>query len=398
MTFKELVPLRPVTLKSFFSFERTPLNLFLAALSIGLFAAMVAGIVIYLIHDHHVYGVTRQHPWGLLIAMYVFFVVSSTGLCIMSSIGHVFKIKAFLIIGKRAIIGAILTLLTGFAVIVFEVGHPWTMVVYNVLDPNLTSAIWWMGTLYGLYLVFIIFEFFFLNNSNHRWSRIFGLAGLVVGVSAHSNLGAVFGFLVARPIANGVFYPLYFVLSAMVTGSYLLFLIYGFRYRMNFPPEVKTFLVTLAKTLGLLIAVLLFFEVWRMLTAIYGNMPERADVAIHMIGSFNFLFGELLLGMLIPFVIIIFSKGEAIKSLVYASITGMIGIFFMRYDLVHDSQLAPMQALKTREYQLPPGLVEYTPTAVEWMIGIGAIGMLFMMYYVAEKLFNLDHSPEDVKH
>ena len=398
MTFKEILPLRPVTLRSFFEFERTPFNLFLAGLSIGLFTAFAVGIAQYLIHGHHVYGVTRQHPWGLLIAMYVFFVVSSTGLCIMSSIGHVFKIKSFLIIGKRAIIGAILTLLTGFAVIVFEVGHPITMVIYNVVDPNLTSAIWWMGTLYGLYLVFIIFEFFFLNNGSHRWSRIFGLAGLVVGVAAHSNLGAVFGFLVARPIANGVFYPLYFVLSAMVTGSYLLFLIYGFRYRMNFPPEVKEFLHTLAKVLGLLIAVLLFFEVWRMLTALYGGVHERADVAMHMLSSYNFIVGELILGMLIPFAIVIFSYGKAIKSLVYASFTGMIGIFFMRYDLVHDSQVAPMMALKTREYQLPPSWVEYTPSAVEWMIGIGAIGLLFIMYYTAEKLFDLDHSKADLEH
>jgi Ni/Fe-hydrogenase subunit HybB-like protein len=41
------------------------------------------------------------------------------------------------------------------------------------------------------------------------------------------------------------------------------------------------------------------------------------------------------------------------------------------------------------------GLVEYTPTAVEWMISIGAIGLAFMMYYAADKFFNLDHTKED---
>jgi len=391
MDLSKILPYNKHTVSSFFDFERSVLNVFMFWLSIALIGMMLLGIGVYLIEGHHAYGVTRQHAWGLLIAMYVFFVVSSTGLCIMSSLGHVFNIKAYKIVGKRAIIAAIITILTGFAVIAFEIGHPVRMVIYNVLTPGLTSAIWWMGTLYGLYLFFIILEFFFLNNGNHRYSKIFGLAGLVVGLAAHSNLGAVFGFLVSRPIANGVFFPLYFILSAMVTGSYLLFLIYGWRYKMRFPPEVKETLVTLAQVLGLLLATLMFFEVWRALTSIYGHMPERGDIAIHMITSKDFLIGEVLLGMLIPFSIIVLSRGRAIKLMVYASITGMIGIFFMRYDLVHDTQLAPMMPLKIREYSLPPGLVEYIPTATEWMISIGAIGLAFMMYYAADRFFDLDH-------
>ena len=396
MQLSNILPYKKQTLKSFFTFEFTPLNIFMFLLTIGLVTAMFWGIGAYLVQGHHAYGVTRQHAWGLLIAMYVFFVVSSTGLCIMSSLGHVFNIKAFQIIGKRAIIGAIITILTGFAVIAFEIGHPVRMVIYNVLTPGLTSAIWWMGTLYGMYLFFIILEFLFLNNDNHKYSKIFGLAGLVIGLAAHSNLGAVFGFLVARPVANGVFFPLYFILSAMVTGSYLLFLIYGWRYKMDFPPEVQKFMVTLAQVLGLLLAILMFFEIWRALTAIYGDMPERGDIARHMISSKRFLIGEVLLGMLIPFVIIILSKGRAIKLMVYASITGMIGIFWMRYDLVDDTQLAPMLPLKIREYLAAPGLTEYTPTSVEWMIAIGAIGLAFMMYYAADKFFDLDHTVEDV--
>ncbi len=396
MQLSKYLPYNKHTLKSFFSFERTPLNMFMVGLSFALVGMLGFGIIEYLLQGHHAYGVTRQHAWGLLIAMYVFFVVSSTGLCIISSMGHVSNIKAFQIIGRRAIAGAIIMILSGFVVLVFEIGHPVRMVIYNVLTPGFTSAIWWMGTLYGLYLVFIILEFFFLNNENHKYSKIFGLSGLIVGLAAHSNLGAVFGFLVARPIANGVFFPLYFILSAMVTGSYLIFLIYGWRYKMKFPPEVEHMLHTLAKVLGLLLAVLIFFEVWRSLTAVYGGMPERADIAIHMIMGANFLVGEMLLGILIPFTIIIISKGKAIKTMVYASVTGMVGIFFMRYDLVHDTQLAPMLNLKIREYSVAPSLVEYIPTSTEWMISIGALGVSFIMYYTADKFFNLDHKESDI--
>ncbi|MCR1811373.1 NrfD/PsrC family molybdoenzyme membrane anchor subunit [Sulfurospirillum sp. hDNRA2] len=384
-----------ISLKNLFSFEKTPLNLLMAFVTVALVAAFFSGAVIYILHGHHAYNVTRQHPWGLLISMYVFFVVSSTGLCIISSIGHVFGIKEFQQIGKRAIAGAIITISSGFAVIGLEIGHPVTMLIYNVLTPGLTSAIWWMGTLYGLYLTFICLEFFFLAiKENHTFSKIFGICGLLVGLAAHSNLGAVFGFLISRPSANGVFYPVYFILSAMITGCYLIFLMYGFKYKMNFPEKVRVMLVKLSKILGMLLAVLIFFEVWKILTALYGDMPERAATIMHAIKHPNFWFGELTLGMLIPFVVILVSNAQAIKATVYASITGMVGIFFMRYGLVHDTLLYPMTTLKRAEYQLAPSFVDYFPSATEFMIGFGGIGLSLIMYYFADKIFNLDESEE----
>lgn len=382
-----------ISLKKLFYFERTPLNLLMAFITVALLAGFMAGAVLYILHGHHAYNVTRQHPWGLLISMYVFFVVSSTGLCIISSIGHVFGIPEFQQIGKRAIAGAIITISSGFAVIGLEIGHPVTMLIYNVLTPGLTSAIWWMGTLYGMYLAFICLEFFFLAiKENHKLSKFFGIGGLLVGLAAHSNLGAVFGFLVSRPSANGVFYPVYFILSAMITGCYLVFLMYGFRYKMNFPAKVEVMLVKLSKILGMLLAVLIFFEAWKIITALYGDMPERGTTILHSIMHPNFWFGEVILGMLIPFTIILISNAKAIKATVYASITGMVGIFFMRYDLVHDTLLYPMRTLKISEYELPPTFLEYFPSFAEFAIGFGGIGVSLFLYYIADKVFNLDET------
>jgi Ni/Fe-hydrogenase subunit HybB-like protein len=384
-----------ISLKNLFSFEKTPLNVVIALITVALIGAFFAGAVNYFIHGHHAYNVTRQHPWGLLISMYVFFVVSSTGLCIISSIGHVFGVKEFEQIGKRAIAGAIITISSGFAVIALEIGHPIRMVIYNVLTPGFTSAIWWMGTLYGLYLTFICLEFFFLAiKENHTFSKFFGICGLLVGLAAHSNLGAVFGFLVSRPSANGVFYPVYFILSAMITGCYLIFLMYGFKYKMNFPPKVSVMLVKLAKILGMLLAVLIFFEAWKILTALYGDMPERAATIFHAISHPNFWFGELILGMLIPFFVILISNAQAIKATVYASLAGMVGIFFMRYGLVHDTLVYPMTTLKRAEYQLAPTFVEYFPSVTEFAIGLGGIGVSLFLYYLADKIFNLDETSQ----
>jgi molybdopterin-containing oxidoreductase family membrane subunit len=74
----------------------------------------------------------------------------------------------------------------------------------------------------------------------------------------------------------------------------------------------------------------------------------------------------------------------------WASLIGMVGIFFMRYDLVHDTQLKPLQMMKTQEYQLPPEWVHYAPSATEIMISLGGLGICILLYYVGTKLFNLD--------
>ena len=377
------------SLKSILDFEKTPLNIFLAVSVLAMLAMFAIGVITYLIHGHHAYGVTREHPWGLLIAVYIFFVVSSTGFCIVGSLGDVFGFKRFEMISKRAIFGSIVTIMAGFAVIAFEIGHPVTMLIYNVLTPGLTSAIWWMGTLYGLYLTFMIIEFYFLLNNDMKKAKIFGLTGLLVGLAAHSNLGGVFGFLNARTISNGVYYPTYFILTAFITGIYLSFIVMGFRYKLNFDEKVKDLLEGLAKIQGLLIAILFFFMSWKLLTDVYGGMPNRADVAHHMLHTAPF-WAEVIFAMLIPFLVILKDFGKSPRLMVFASLIGMVGIFFMRYNLVHDTQVKPLQMMKITEYQLPPEWIEYFPSATEIMISLGGLGLCIALYYVGTRAFNLD--------
>ncbi|MBN2767858.1 MAG: polysulfide reductase NrfD [Campylobacterales bacterium] len=387
--FIRSIPINKIGVKDLLNFEKSPLNLFLAALTLVFLGLFVVGVLIYLLHGHHAYNVTREHPWGLLIAVYIFFVVSSTGLCIVGSLGDVFGFKDYMAISKRAIFGSIVTIVAGFAVIAFEIGHPVTMMIYNVLTPGLTSAIWWMGTLYGLYLTFMVIEFVFLLKNDMKSAKIFGLVGLLVGLAAHSNLGGVFGFLNARTISNGVFYPTYFILTAFITGVFIAYIMMGFRYKLSFSKEIQTMLNGLAKIQALLISILIFFVTWKFLTDVYGGMPNRAEVAVHILGSWTF-WAEVILAMLIPLVIILASKASAYRAIFFASLSGMVGIFFMRYNLVHDTQLKPLQEMKIREYQLTPEWVHYFPSATEIMISLGGLGLCLTLYYVGTKLFSLD--------
>ncbi len=54
-------------------------------------------------------------PWAMLVSNYVFFVVSSTGLCIVSSLGHVFGMKRYELISKRCVFLALITIIFGMS-------------------------------------------------------------------------------------------------------------------------------------------------------------------------------------------------------------------------------------------------------------------------------------------
>lgn len=354
-------------------------------------AGVAAGVHSIAAGHEHTFGVSREVPWGLLIATYVFFVVTSTGLCIVSSIGHVFGFKAFNPIAKRAVFLSIATIVAGFLVIAFEIENSWRMPVGNVIGANPTSNIWWMGTLYGAYLFFMMIEFVMLQKELHRTATLFGLAGLLTGVAAHSNLGAVFGLLGAREFWHGPYMPIYFITSAAMSGCVAIIFFTYLGYRSNgwrMSEGMKHSIESVAKLGALLMAVILFFTCWKMIAGVTGNPPGKYEAIMTLLGgsyAVNFWVGEVLLGMVLPFALILSVRGRNMKTVFVASVAGMIGIFFMRYDLVIVGQLVPhFHGMGLVGY---PELFSYTPSLHEWLVTIGGFGFCGFLFLAGERLF-----------
>ena len=359
---------------------------------------VAAGIhSIYAGHEH-TFGVSREVPWGVLIAAYVFFVVTSTGLCIVSSIGHVFGFKNFNPIAKRAVFMSICTIVAGFLVIAFEIENSWRMPVGNVIGANATSNIWWMGTLYGAYLFFMLIEFVMLQKNEHKKAMGFGLAGLLTGIVAHSNLGAVFGLLNGREFWHGPYMPIYFITSAAMSGCIAIIFFTYLAYRANnwqMSDDMKKSLESVAKVGALLLAIIVFFTSWKMISGVSGNPPGKYEAIMSLVNgpyALNFWGGEVLLGMVIPFAVIMLVKGQNMHALFFASLAGMVGIFFMRYDLVIVGQLVPhyhgMGLVDYAEF------LSYSPSLHENLVVLGGIAFCLMLFLMGEKLFR-GHLSED---
>ncbi|GAB4344969.1 MAG: polysulfide reductase NrfD [Desulfobulbaceae bacterium] len=349
------------------------------------------GLHAFYIGHEHAYGVTRDVPWGLLIAAYVFFVVTSTGLCLVSSIGHVFGVEAFKPIAKRSVFLAIATIISGFLVIAFEIENPWRMAIYNVISPNPTSNIWWMGTLYGAYLFFMLIEFALLQMDLHKQAGIFGLMGVISGVAAHSNLGAVFGLLNGREFWHGPYMPIYFITSAMMSGCAAVIFFHWIAYKANgwkMSRELESSLQTVAKLGALLYVVIMFFTTWKVLSGITGHPPGKYEAMQAILtGPFakNFWIGEVAMGLVIPFAIILAVRARNLTALFIASASSVVGIFFMRYDLVVVGMLVPH--FHGLEIVGQPHLYHYSPTLHEWMVTLGGIGLCIMLFLMGERMF-----------
>ena len=359
---------------------------------------VAAGVHSIFAGHEHTFGVSREVPWGILIAAYVFFVVTSTGLCIVSSIGHVFGFKNFNPIAKRAVFMSIATIVAGFLVIAFEIENSWRMPVGNVIGANATSNIWWMGTLYGAYLFFMMLEFVMLQKNDHKKATAFGLSGLLIGIAAHSNLGAVFGLLNGREFWHGPYMPIYFITSAAMSGCIAIIFFTYLAYRVNnwqMSDEMKGSMESVAKVGALLLAIIMFFTTWKMISGVTGQAPGKYEAIMALVSgpyAMNFWGGEVFLGMVLPFVIIMLVKGKNMNALFVASLAGMVGIFFMRYDLVIVGQLIPnFHGMGLVDY---PELLTYVPTLHENLVVLGGIAFCVMLFLMGEKLFR-GHLSED---
>jgi Ni/Fe-hydrogenase subunit HybB-like protein len=374
-------------------------NYNLAVAVFGLLAALglAAGLHAMVIGHDHAYGITREVPWGLLISTYVFFVVTSTGLCLVSSIGHVFNIESLKPIAKRSVFMAIITIIAGFMVIGFEIANPWRMPIYNMTSPNVTSNIWWMGTLYGAYLFFMLVEYALLSTGRFKQAALFGLAAVVSGIAAHSNLGAVFGLLAGREFWHGPYMPIYFITSAMMSGCAAVIFFSWAGYRANnwqMSESYKNALHVTSKLMLLLICVIAFFTTWKMIGGITGKGAKVESMMALINGPYavNFWIGEIMLGMVIPFALILLARAGNIKTLFAASASMMIGIFIMRYDLVIVGQIVPhFSGMGIVDL---PRYFSYTPSLHEILIIVGSLGLCGMGFLMGERLFK-GHLSED---
>lgn len=364
-----------------------------------LLAIMAAGIYIFWVlsvKTHKIIEIAYETPWGpvttgvhwgIFVSTYVFFVVASTGICIISSIGHVFGQKDYKLISKRAVFLAMILLISGYIPLLAHLGRPERMLNF-ILTPNFDSSMWWMGFFYSFYLVFVATEFWLLLKGNMKWAKVTGFIAVISAVST-LTLGTVFSRVEANALWYGSYYPLYFILSAMISGAAIITLVSIVTYRargMEMEPALREFLMgPFRRLFAFLILIGMMFVAWKGAMSV-SNLGTYAAMSLLLQGPYSTSFWviQILLGAIIPFLILVYpGTGRTFSGLSIASTLVLIGIYFVRYDWTIAGQaIQPIPLLE--------GLLYYRPSHIEIIIVLGASAFCAFLYSLGVRYLPLD--------
>jgi molybdopterin-containing oxidoreductase family membrane subunit len=368
---------------------------FLCFFGVLCIAGVISGIhAIFIAGSRNIYGTYREIPLGLLIATYMFFVVASTGLCFISSIGYVFGIRSFLPVAKRSVMLALITILSGFLVIGLEIENPFRMMIFFFTSPNFSSNIWWMGVLYILYMVFMAGAFIFLLRSSHRAAAFFGLMGSLCGVAAIGVEGGIFAMQHGREVWYGPFLPIYILVAALMTGcAFIIFfeILAPKISDVKMDESVEKTLALVRKLAMLMIAAIAYLTIWKMIPMTTGSDTMLITLHETISGShaFSFWVMEVACVMVIPFVLLYFSRGWKRGYMLAATGLMIFGIIFMRLDMVVMGQIVPLYwELGVREFSR---LHAYAPRWQETLVALGGVGFCGFAFMLGEKIFNGFH-------
>lgn len=319
--------------------------------------------------------------WSILIVVYPYVTGLVAGAFILASLVKVFSVNEVLPTYRLALLTALAFLLVAPLPLLLHLGHPERF--YEILlTPNPTSAMAMFGFVYAWYLMGILqleiwFEFradlVRLAHSTRgllRWVyKVLSLFSsdisdealafdkraiqtlTIVGIPSafllHGYVGFIFGSVKANPWWGSVLMPIVFLMSAIVSGIALVVLLYMCITAFRREPIDMPCLDTITSYLFYAVIVDFSLEALDFIHRLYQS-EESVKILGQLITDKLFLslfVIQILLGMLIPLVMLVFAKAagfsDELRRLLYftAAILIQVGIFATRWNVVIGGQL-----------------------------------------------------------
>ena len=371
--------------------QSRPLRLWLGLLTVLCLIGAV-GAVLAIAPGWEVFGTTPTVEWGLLIIAYVFFAVTTSGLCLASSLGTVFGMEMFTPLEKRHAVLAVLSLVTAFGIIALDLHFPLRLMFGMVLSPSPTSPMWWMGVLYGIYLCFLLTEVWSMFTGRYQVHQVACVLASIMAILAPTTLGAVFGVLVARSYWFGAFTPPSMLVAALMSGTALLGIVFYcvVRFQLRGHQRAAALAIPAIRLLmTIVILVSVFLTVVQVIGGLYGNVPGVADATLsYLVGplALPFWILRVILGLLVPLALLLLPRTRTPAGVFAASCLAFMGLFVDRVVFVLAGQIAPTTASS--------GVVSdpwatYVPSFVEVSITVGGIAFIALAYTLAERFLDM---------
>lgn len=361
------------------------------AILIGLFAAFKL-----LTQGHHLFNANDVLLWSLPMGVYIYLALASSGLTLLASIPLVFGVKRFEPFAKRLIFLSIASLFGGFISIGLELGNVLNM-VYILFSPNLSSPIWWMGAIYSLELVVLIFKFqrIHAGDWNSSTSKTLGKIGFLCALIAPLMIGSVFGITESRVTYFGPIMSIYCLFMAILSGSalYLFYNLVNAQITGNgvsddndtlFKELTRVFTGSLGAVI-ILTLIKMFFEGSTVMPE-FLNYHKFAQV----FGSIAGINTEVIFGLFLPFILISIPRLRYNNSTrILTSALVLVGTLAMHIEILLAGQSRPVGP-KAEQF---PDVVSYFPSIWEWIIFMLSIAVMLLLFSLGERFLKLEAKP-----
>ena len=393
----------------------TPWTAWLALLGILLAGGLVAGILVFW-KGLGITNLTDLVPWGLWITIDLSSIALGAGAFSLCAGVYLFGLKRYQPIARTATFVGLIGYTMATLALILDIGKPerfWHSMVYW----NTHSLLWEVTMCVILYLSVLMLESMpILANLEwlrkrfpkitakmehvHHYAPILAIVGLGLSSLHQSSLGATFGVIKARPFWFKPEMSVLFMLSAIVGGISLTLFASMLASRLTNKARVNDALIErTAQFVRYLLIGYFYFRAWDALSVTYAYDPGRSeglDLITNGSLAFNFWIVEMLLGMLVPMILLLYKPTRMNQFWrMVALFLVAVGVVAYRWDTNIAGFLVvmpyiPGQAITYSSYK--PSLVEIITGAAIVAYGLTAfsLGVKYMRV--------VDHSLIEVEH
>ena len=359
-------------------------------------------------------GMRNLDSWGLYITMFMFLVGLSAGGLIISSAPRVFGVEGFGGISKIAVWTSICCTVLAIGFVVVDLGQPlrlWELFAYS----NLGSPLMWDIIVLGTYLILsIVYLWATLRFEGGKGSatslRVISAIALVCAILVHSVTAWIFGLQQGREMWHTALLGPWFVSSALVCGVALVLVVVIALRKAGYLELDQSFVVKMAKLLGVFVCVDLYFFACDLLTEGFPGGHGVEVVSMLTTGPLAPFFWIEVVGCALTAIVCFTPKLRTNPLIVAAGLLAIVGIFCKRVQLLvggfqlpnldYAGPVSPYtvtgwESGMTAAYQ---GMV-YFPTPLEFGVTLGVVALAVLVFLLGIKLLPLrpkdDEAPSE---
>lgn len=393
----------------------TPWTAWLAFLGIVLLGGLAAGILVFW-RGLSITNLTDLVPWGLWITIDLSSIALGAGAFSLCAGVYLFGLKRYQPVARTATFVGLIGYTMATLALILDIGKPerfWHSLVYW----NTHSLLWEVTMCVVLYLTVLVFETMpILANLEwlrrrlprvtsmmervHHYAPFLAIVGLGLSSLHQSSLGATYGVIKARPFWFKPEMTVLFMFSAIVGGISLTLFASMVSSRLTGKAKVNDALSErVAQFVGYLLIGYFYFRIWDVLSMTYVYDPGRSE-GLDLITkgplAFNFWIVELLLGMVVPMILLLYKPTRTHRFWrMIALFLVVAGVVAFRWDTNITGFLVVMP-------YLAGGAIAYTsyqPSPVEIITGAAIIAYGLTAFSLGVKYLRVvDHTLVETEH